>query len=303
MGFVVPRAVVARCRDAAEAAWVEALPVLAEELFGRWRVAVDGPARYGMAGVVVPVVGADGVPAAVKFQRPSPESADVVAGLRAWRGEGIVRLLDHDPDSGTLLLERLDADRPLSVVSEDESLEVLVGLSRRLWAVRAPEGVRRLEDIARDMIAQVPGAVPGLRDPLERRLVEYCAARVAELVDDAGDRLLHWDLHCDNVLAAEREPWAAIDPEPLAGDPGFDLMPMLDGRWDEVVAGGAAVAVVRRRFDVLTEGLDRERAAGWTCGRLLQNALWEVEDGRGALAPEQRVVADALISAAATSSR
>ncbi|BFO22610.1 hypothetical protein SHKM778_89980 [Streptomyces sp. KM77-8] len=30
--------------------------------------------------------------------------------------------------------------------------------------------------------------------------------------------------------------------------------------------------------DVL--GLDRTRARAWTYGRLLQNCLWEVEDGR-----------------------
>ncbi len=39
---------------------------------------------------------------------------------------------------------------------------------------------------------------------------------------------------------------------------------------------------MRRRFDAMTEvlGLDRERARAWTLGRLLQNALWDVADGR-----------------------
>lgn len=32
--------------------------------------------------------------------------------------------------------------------------------------------------------------------------------------------------------------------------------------------------------DVL--GLDRARARAWTLGRLLQNSLWDVEDGRPA---------------------
>jgi streptomycin 6-kinase len=100
------------------------------------------------------------------------------------------------------------------------------------------------------------------------------------------------------VLAGEREPWLAIDPEPLAGDPGFDLWPALDSRWaDVVVASGEPRRVVRRRFDLLTEvlGLDRFRATGWTLGRLLQNALWDVEDGATALAPASVVMADALL--------
>jgi streptomycin 6-kinase len=55
--------------------------------------------------------------------------------------------------------------------------------------------------------------------------------------------------------------------------------------------------VVRRRFDLLTEvlGLDRVRATGWTLGRLLQNALWDVEDGATALAPASVAVAAALL--------
>src|SRR5690606_10428198 len=89
---------------------------------------------------------------------------------------------------------------------------------------------------------------------------------------EPGDRLLHWDLHYDNVLAGEREPWLAIDPKPLAGDPGFDLLPALDNRWDDVVAGGDVRRAVLRRFDLLVEalGLDPARSAGCCrtrCGR------------------------------------
>jgi streptomycin 6-kinase len=36
----------------------------------------------------------------------------------------------------------------------------------------------------------------------------------------AGDRLVHADLHYGNVLAGDREPWLAIDPRAVAGDPG-----------------------------------------------------------------------------------
>ncbi|MDV9202930.1 aminoglycoside phosphotransferase family protein, partial [Streptomyces sp. Wh19] len=115
---------------------------------------------------------------------------------------------------------------------------------------------------------------------------------------EPGDRLLHWDLHYDNVLAGEREPWLAIDPEPLAGDPGFDLMPAMHNRWDEIVATGDVPRAVLRRFDRLTEvlGLDRQRAIGWTLGRVLQNALWDIEDGRTVLEPAQVAIATALLA-------
>ena len=89
----------------------------------------------------------------------------------------------------------------------------------------------------------------------------------------------------------------AIDPKPLAGDPGFDLLPALDNRWEEVVATGDVARAVLRRFDLLTEvlDLDRQRASGWTLGRVLQNALWDIEDGQAALDPGQRAIATALL--------
>lgn len=279
-------------------AWIAALPDLAAAFLDRWALRPDGPGRHGMASLVLPVTRADGTPAALKLQPVTDEHATEPVGLRMWDGDGSVRLLDHDPDTGTMLLERLDAARPLSSVADDDTaMGVLAGLLERLVAVRAPEGLRRLADIAADMLDQVPGAVPALADPADRRLVRTCASAVAELVGEPGDRLLHWDLHYDNVLAAEREPWLAIDPKPLAGDPGFDLLPALDNRWDEVVASGDVSRSVLRRFDLLTEALrlDRRRATGWTLGRVLQNALWDVEDGETALHPAQVAIANTLL--------
>ncbi|MFI6284643.1 aminoglycoside phosphotransferase family protein [Streptomyces sp. NPDC051018] len=285
--------------DPSRRTWITGLPRLAAGFLDRWALRPDGRAGHGMAALVLPVVRADGTPAVLKLQQPSEDNAAAALGLRVWDGGGAVRLLDHDPDTGTTLLERLDATRPLSAVADDTAAtQILAELMARLVAVPAPEGVRRLGDIAAAMLDKAPGAAPALRDLAERRLVLICASAVAELVAEPGDRLLHWDLHYDNVLAGQREPWLAIDPEPLAGDPGFDLWPALDSRWEDVVvASGDVTRTVLRRFDHLTEvlGLDRQRAAGWTLGRVLENALWDIEDGRTALEPAQVALASALL--------
>jgi streptomycin 6-kinase len=221
----------------------------------------------------------------------------VAVGLRTWAGHGAVLLLDHDEPTGAMLLERLDATRPLSTVTDDvTAVEILANLLARLTAIKAPPGVRHLSDIAIQMVEQTPKAVRALADPAEQALVRNCAAVTAELLPEPGDRLLHWDLHYDNILAGEREPWLAIDPEPLAGDPSFDLLPALDNRWEEAVATGDAPRVVRRRFDQLTEALslDRDRARAWTLARVLQNTLWDIEDGKPTLDPTQLTIARAL---------
>jgi streptomycin 6-kinase len=63
------------------------------------------------------------------------------------------------------------------------------------------------------------------------------------------------------------------------------------------VATGEVARTVLRRFDQLTEAVDvdRQRAVGWTLGRVLQNALWDVEDGKHALEPAQVAIADVLL--------
>ncbi|MER5933822.1 aminoglycoside phosphotransferase family protein [Streptomyces sp. NPDC002054] len=279
-------------------AFIEALPGRAAEFLERWELRPSGPAMHGVAALVLPVDRADGTPAALKLQPVDEETAGEPAALRAWGGQGCVRLLEHDEATGTLLLERLDERRHLSAVAAADprrAVQVIAELLARLTAVPAPPGMRGLGDMAAGLLAAVPEAVGKLPDGRERELLLDCAAALREVAGEPGDRLLHWDLHFDNVLAGGREPWLAIDPKPLAGDPGFDLMPAIRNRFDH--------DEVRWRFDLLTEvlGLDRERARGWTLGRVLQNCLWDiadatVADGAYELDGEQLAVAELLLS-------
>ncbi|WP_405779461.1 aminoglycoside phosphotransferase family protein [Streptomyces sp. NBC_00859] len=267
----------------------------AGEFLERWGLGQEGPPMRGHVAVVLPVVRkADGVRAALKLQDVDAETVGEPFALRAWGGRGAVRLLDHDPVSGTMLLERLDEARPLSSVPDVlAATEVIAGLLARLTSVPAPEGTRQLGDIAARMLGRVPAAAEALPDEEDRRLLKSCGAAVREVAGEPGDRLLHWDLHFGNVLAAGREPWLAIDPKPLAGDPGFELLPAL---WNRFGEGG-----LLRRFDLMTDALgmagDRERARAWTLGRVLQNSVWDVVDrGSRRLSPEMAEIARTLLA-------
>lgn len=270
-----------RYNGAAGRAFLAGLPDLAAAFLDRWGLSPDGPSMYGVSALVLPVaVRADGTPAVLKLQLTDEESVGEPVALRIWDGDGAVRLLDHDPASGTMLLERLDAARMLSRLPDTRAAVLVVArLLAHLTSFPAPEGMRRLGDIAAAMLERTPPVLERIADAPARRLVADCAAAVREVAGEPGDRLLHWDLHYENVLAAGRAPWLAIDPKPLSGDPGFELWPALVNRF--------AAGEVRWRFDAMTEvlGLDRERARAWTLGRLLQNCLWDVESGR---APRER---------------
>ncbi|WUB63605.1 aminoglycoside phosphotransferase family protein [Streptomyces sp. NBC_00582] len=255
-------------------AFVAGLPDLAAGFLRRWGLRIDGPPMHGLCALVLPVRAADGTPAVLKLQLLDEETAGEPVALRVWNGDHAVRLLRHDEPTGTLLLERLAAHRPLSRVEDARTaVRVIAGLLARLTSVPAPPGLRKLGRVARSLLERTPGALARIPEPDGRRLTADCAAAVREVAAEPGNRLLHWDLHYDNVLAADRAPWLAIDPKPLAGDPGFELWPALINRFDP--------DDVRRRFDTMTGvmGLDRDRARAWTLGRLLQNTLWRTEDG------------------------
>ncbi|MFD7611806.1 aminoglycoside phosphotransferase family protein [Streptomyces sp. NPDC059828] len=296
----IPEALVAsqiRWNGEAGRAFVEGLPGRVEELAGRWGLRVTGPSMHGVASLVLPVVRErDGVRAVLKLQVLDSENAGEPLALRSWDGDGAVLLLDHDLDTGTLLLERLAGPHLSSVEDDREAVRILADLLARLTSMPAPmTGLRRLGDIAAAMLERVPAAVGALVDEGEGALLRDCAAAVREVVDEPGDRLLHWDLHYDNILAAEREPWLVIDPKPMAGDPGFELLPALVNRFR------SDAGATQWRFDLLTErlGLDREgreRARAWTLGRVLENGLWDVAEGAPRLQPEQVFIARTMLA-------
>ncbi|MFJ4920924.1 aminoglycoside phosphotransferase family protein [Streptomyces sp. NPDC088725] len=292
-----------RLRGAEGRAFVAALPGRAADFLERWELRPAGPPMYGMCALVLPVERVrDGTRAVLKLQDVDEETAGEPLALRAWDGAGAVRLLAYEEETGTLLLERLDSARDLSQVGIRDAVRILAELLGRLTAVEAPPGLRRLGEVTARMLDRAPAVLSTVADEDERRLLRDCAAAVREVAAEPGNRLLHWDLHYENVLSAVREPgggpgrdpgresWLAIDPKPLAGDPGFELLPALHNRF---TAGD-----VRWRFDLMTEvlDLDRERARAWTLGRVLQNGLWRHTAGPGAMSRDQAVIARTLLS-------
>ncbi|MGZ0149742.1 aminoglycoside phosphotransferase family protein [Kribbella sp. WER1] len=278
--------------------WLDSLPGAVERYVGEWDLTVDGDVLSGEASLIVPVVRRDGTAAMLKLQSVNDESESEALALRTWNHDDVVQVLEDDPTTSTILLERLHP-RTLDDVPDDvEATRILAELLSRLMVVPAPSGVRRLADIAGQMLADAPAIIPLLADPADRALTRRLADRMAEMLPEPGDRLLHWDLHYYNVLAADRQPWLVIDPKPLAGDPAFELMPAVWNRWDDLVATGDLPQAIRNRFDLMLDvtGIPRDRALAWTAGRILQNVLWFTADGDTRIENELAAVAGALFS-------
>jgi streptomycin 6-kinase len=278
--------------------WLASLPGAVERYVEEWDLTVDGDVLSGEASLIVPVVRRDGTAAMLKLQTVNDESAGEALALRTWHHDDVVEVLEDDPATSTILLERL---RPRTLDDHPDHVEatrILAQILTRLMVVPAPPGIRRLADVAAGMIDDAPRIIPQLADSAERAMTWRFVDMVKELLPEPGDRLLHWDLHYYNVMAADRQPWLVIDPKPLAGDPAFELMPAVWNRWDDLVATGDLAQAIRDRFDLMLDvtGIERDRALGWTAGRILQNVLWFTADGDTRIENELAAVADALFS-------
>lgn len=283
-------------------AWIAALPALAATYLDQWQLTIDGSVTSGAVALIIPVLRRDSSRAVLKLQPVDDETGGEPAALQAWAGHGAVALLDHDSSSGVMLLERLDASRDLSTMEDDfAAAKIIAELLVQLNSVPAPAGMRHLREVGAATLAQTPEAISLAQDPEERRLLINCAARYQDLITEQIDnRLLHWDLHYYNTLSTldGAGEWKAIDPKPLGGDSGFELLPALWNRWDDLMETGDVSAALLRRFDLMTDimGLDRSRAAAWTLGRVLEAAVWDLVRFReGRIWPSHRTIAEVLI--------
>ncbi len=235
-----------------------------------WRLTRDGAAMRGNTALVAPVRTSSGRPAALKVVEPHPEAEHEHLALKRWAGDGTVELIRADPRRWALLLERLHPE-DLTDLWDLEACEIVAASYRRLHVPALPQ-LRTLSSYVAtwtDQLAVLPrgSAIPP-------RLVQQAVSIGRTFAADPGcdGTLVHGDLHYENVLAADREPWLVIDPKPMSGDPHYEVAPMLWNRFEELE--GDVRAGVRRRFHTIVDAaeLDEARARDWVVFRMICNA-------------------------------
>jgi len=256
--------------------WVEELPGRIERLRRRWGLDLGPPFEPGGVTSWVAPAGTDAV---LKVVVPHREADHEAAALRAWDGTGAVRLLDEDPGENALLLERCRPGTALRLAGrpDDEVLDTAVTTAARLWRpVAAAEPYERLADVMAEWAELVEDRAQHHAVPLAPELVVEGAALLRRLPVTADrEVLLHGDLHPANLLAAEREPWLAIDPKPVRGDPAFDLPPLVLQTGDLLGAADPAAELDRRLRRVsAASGVDVDRIRAWGLARSVEVAVW-----------------------------
>ncbi|MGH2872788.1 MAG: aminoglycoside phosphotransferase family protein [Solirubrobacteraceae bacterium] len=248
-----------------------------------WELRVSGPpfAAAGAADLVVPVARRDGSGAVLKLNPDDEEVRHEDVALRAFDGDGAVRLLESDRDSRALLLERLTPGTPLEAHGDsDEAITIVCGLLRRLWrAAPVEHQLPAASELARRLRGELPARYERAGRPFEQGLFDAALAACEELGHPAGKEIIaNRDIHLGNVLAAQREPWLLIDPQPVLGEPAFDLAYLAQ----DLLPRHPRAADLGAVLDRLTGELEvsPERVRLWMLVREVDNTLEGM--GRGA---------------------
>ncbi|TDK26952.1 aminoglycoside resistance protein [Arthrobacter crusticola] len=301
-------------------AWLRNWPGILQRYLEAWELTLDLPSGRrpwsGQCSVVLPVRSSNGGEAALKIGVPHEESRTEPEALTLWDGAGAVRLLAFNAADSVLLLERLDARRPLGSLPLEQTTAIWGALVRRLslrpdgrseWAqipALAPEAETWTDTLPADWEA---AGRPFPRWLLEHAL-ETCQVRGAVGRRSARDVLVHSDLHYGNILArptpeagdVAEQPSAggfvAIDPKPLLGDAEYAVAPMLWNRIGDLPAADAP-GQLRLRCAALAAaaGLDPELARDWAVVREVRNALYYLETGSPGDARRSLWVASSLL--------
>jgi streptomycin 6-kinase len=204
------------------------------------------------------------------------ETRTEIEALRIWNGFGAASLLASDPNSGALLLERVEPGSMLAeLADDDEATRLAAGLLRQLWLRPPPDnGLCPLEDWCaaynrnRALLSRGVAGFPSHLFQQADSLREELLASTAEPV------VLHGDLHHFNILRSNRAGWLSIDPKGLAGDPYFDLCQFLRN------PGPVPADTNRRRLDIFCAelGVDRRRASQWALVHAVLDACWSYEE-------------------------
>jgi streptomycin 6-kinase len=225
---------------------------------------------HGYLGLVVPVRRQDEL-CVLKVSWLTQETRDEAEALLLWQGQGAVQVLAHEPEVGAILLERLDFGRSLQAVAIEEAVSVAGRLLRRL-AIPVTTRFRPLGVVGPMIADSLAARWEANGRPFSRYVLEKARDHALQFSSDTAALLVNYDIHYADVLAGEREPWLAVDPKVVSGDPEYGLAQLLWTRLEDMQASGG----LERHFRLLVEAaeLDERLARAWTLVRCVDYWLW-----------------------------
>lgn len=260
--------------------WVGRLPTILDDCARRWDLTLGATLAPLTYNYLVSARRRDGTPVIVKVCSPGGEFRLQADALRHFDGRGAVRLLGSDNRDEVMLLERCEPGALLHALDDDAAATAIAAsVMRQLWHPLPPDHpFPSITDWSRGF-ARLRQHYGGT-GPFPAALVERAERLFAELSGSmATPVLLHGDLHHDNILAARRQPWLAIDPKGVVGEPAYETGSLLRNPLNLLDAPHPGRILARRVDQLASElGFDLARVRDWGIAQAVLSAWWTVED-------------------------
>jgi streptomycin 6-kinase len=265
--------------------WLAQLPALISSCEERWSITVGAPFEPLSYNYVATATQTDGDSVVLKLGFPRLDFTRERDALFAYDGAGAVQLLASDVDAGAMLLERAEPGTELATfgpADDPQATSIAAGVMRTLrrpvpethqfptvadWA----GGLQRLHEEFRDVRSS----------PFHPKLVDRAEGIFRELLASMDEPvLLHGDLHHFNILASQREPWLAIDPHGVIGEPAYETGALLRNPMPMMMEWRDLKWILERRILQLADelSLDRKRIHGWGIAQAVLSGWWCYED-------------------------
>ncbi|WP_413575772.1 aminoglycoside phosphotransferase family protein [Bdellovibrio sp. HCB290] len=195
--------------------------------------------------------------------------------LRHFSGVA-AQVLESDKNLGATMLEHLQPGQTLKQsreLDDDQQTIIMAGLIHELNSRSIISGAfKHVADLAKDLDV-LEGAV-------DARMLSKARGIISELTfDRTQDRLLHGDLHHDNILK-HKTSWKVIDPHGYIGDPTFEMAVMMYNPLDAYPTNRPLRKTLERRMSILNEyiGFDLQRMKAWAFAAAMISTAWDYGD-------------------------
>lgn len=261
--------------------WLDRLPELVTALLDRWDGVLDGPATHGGVALVLPVRRIRG-PVALKVSFP---------GRVTWSNGGRWSRSTEPGRSGS----RQPMTSPARCCSSVQGRTRWPRSPTRRWRPHSPvgwvDGLRcppraiypdwptRWRDGGTSWSTSTPGSETGVRC---LPALDHALASIDALACDDVSTLTHGDLHFDNVLRGDREPWLAVDPMAYVGSAAYEAGTIVRERMGELLDRRDPARAARRRLAIFSEAAEVDLDLSLRCAqaRLASSYYWERQHDR-----------------------
>lgn len=259
--------------------WLKDLPGIVEKCRQQWNFTMESDVHDLSYNFIASIRLQDNRPAILKIGFPKEkEILTEMASLEYFPKKYSVQMLEKDTGLRAFILEKLTPGtrlRDMHMQNDSKATTIALPLIQGLSAaIPMKHTFPSLADWA-----NVFGRIRkmNVKEGIDHSVLDH-AKQIFEKLDSTKkeEKLLHGDLHHDNILFDDKRGWIAIDPKGVIGDPTSNGSRFIINNWSNI----PATELLQSRVNMIAKalGCDEARVAGWAYVDYIISHCWTMEE-------------------------